>query len=133
MKWEYMTIDLASIGTRASEIGVLNAAGAQGWELLQILPPYKALMKRPVVEGARAASHSSAPAMRPPEAHSLVAAGSSSSPAPAVTMPPGASVAPKYRNPATGETWSGRGRMASWLAAKVQAGESIESYLISPE
>src|SRR5688500_4286202 len=29
----------------------------------------------------------------------------------------------KYLDPATGDTWSGRGRMSSWLAAKVKAGE----------
>ena len=41
---------------------------------------------------------------------------------------PGVTV--KYRNPATGETWSGRGRMASWLAAKVKAGEKVRKYLV---
>ena len=35
-----------------------------------------------------------------------------------------------YRDPKTNETWSGRGRMASWLKTKQQAGEKIEKYLI---
>jgi DNA-binding protein H-NS len=35
----------------------------------------------------------------------------------------------KYRDPKTGETWSGRGRMARWLADKVKAGEKPEKYL----
>ena len=35
----------------------------------------------------------------------------------------------KYRDPATGDTWSGRGRMSSWLAAKVKAGEKASRYL----
>jgi DNA-binding protein H-NS len=35
----------------------------------------------------------------------------------------------KYRDPKTGETWSGRGRMARWLAAKVSAGEKADKYL----
>ena len=39
-------------------------------------------------------------------------------------------VAAKYRDPKTKETWSGRGRMASWLAAKVEAGDKVEKYLI---
>jgi DNA-binding protein H-NS len=39
-------------------------------------------------------------------------------------------VKPKYRNPATGEVWSGRGRMAGWLAAKVKAGEKAQRYLV---
>jgi DNA-binding protein H-NS len=41
------------------------------------------------------------------------------------------SVRAKYRDRRTGETWSGRGRMASWLKAKQDAGEKIEKYLIS--
>jgi DNA-binding protein H-NS len=36
----------------------------------------------------------------------------------------------KYRDPKTKETWSGRGRMASWLKSKEQAGEKIEKYLV---
>jgi DNA-binding protein H-NS len=38
-------------------------------------------------------------------------------------------VAVKYRDPKSGGTWSGRGRMASWLAEKVKAGEKVEKYL----
>ena len=36
----------------------------------------------------------------------------------------------KYRDPATGDTWSGRGRMSGWLAAKVKAGEKAARYLV---
>ena len=36
----------------------------------------------------------------------------------------------KYRDPKTNETWSGRGRMASWLKAKQDGGDKIEKYLI---
>ena len=36
----------------------------------------------------------------------------------------------KYRDPATGDTWSGRGRMASWLRRKVDAGEDVDKYLV---
>ena len=36
----------------------------------------------------------------------------------------------KYRDPATGDTWSGRGRMSTWLAAKVKAGEKPTKYLV---
>ena len=36
----------------------------------------------------------------------------------------------KYRDPKTNETWSGRGRMASWLKSKQNAGEKIEKYLV---
>jgi DNA-binding protein H-NS len=36
----------------------------------------------------------------------------------------------KYRDSKTGETWSGRGRMASWLKSKQDSGENIEKYLV---
>lgn len=35
----------------------------------------------------------------------------------------------KYRDPKSGETWSGRGRMARWLADRVKAGEKQDKYL----
>ena len=41
-----------------------------------------------------------------------------------------AKVQAKYRDPKTNETWSGRGRMASWLKSKQNAGEKIEKYLV---
>jgi DNA-binding protein H-NS len=41
------------------------------------------------------------------------------------------SVKAKYRDGKTGDTWSGRGRMASWLKAKQDAGENVEKYLIN--
>jgi DNA-binding protein H-NS len=39
-------------------------------------------------------------------------------------------VAAKYRDAKSGQTWSGRGRMAAWLAAKVKAGEKAAKYLV---
>lgn len=35
-------------------------------------------------------------------------------------------VAPKYRNPQTGETWSGRGRAPKWLEGKNKEDFAIE-------
>lgn len=42
----------------------------------------------------------------------------------------GSVVAPKYRNPATGETWTGRGRKPLWLVAQLAQGRTRESFLI---
>ena len=42
----------------------------------------------------------------------------------------GGTVAPKYKNVATGETWSGRGKMPRWLQAEVSAGRRKEDFLI---
>lgn len=36
----------------------------------------------------------------------------------------------KYRDPATGETWSGRGRAARWIVAYEEAGRSRDEFLI---
>lgn len=43
----------------------------------------------------------------------------------------GTKVAPKYRHPDTGETWSGRGGTASWLAVELKAGKKKEEFLIA--
>jgi DNA-binding protein H-NS len=40
-------------------------------------------------------------------------------------------VAPKYRHPKTGDTWSGRGKPPRWLAAEEAAGKKRESFLIT--
>ncbi len=41
------------------------------------------------------------------------------------------SVPPKYRDPATGATWTGRGRAPVWMAAKIATGSKKEDFLIS--
>jgi DNA-binding protein H-NS len=47
------------------------------------------------------------------------------------TAAKGTKVPPKYRHPATAETWSGRGDVASWLAAELKAGKKREDFLIA--
>ncbi len=42
----------------------------------------------------------------------------------------GAKVAPKFRNAATGETWSGRGLKPRWLTAALAAGKKLEDYSV---
>jgi DNA-binding protein H-NS len=42
----------------------------------------------------------------------------------------GAKVPPKYRDPATGATWSGRGLKPRWLEAALAAGRSISDFAI---
>jgi DNA-binding protein H-NS len=43
----------------------------------------------------------------------------------------GRKVAAKYRDPNTGESWSGRGATAGWLAAHEKAGRKRDQYLIA--
>jgi len=42
----------------------------------------------------------------------------------------GSKVAPKYRDPASGATWTGRGLKPKWLAAAVAGGKNVEDFLI---
>ena len=39
-------------------------------------------------------------------------------------------VFPKYRNPLTSETWSGRGKRPRWLVAAMKSGHKIEEFRI---
>ncbi len=42
----------------------------------------------------------------------------------------GSKVAAKYRNTATGDTWSGRGLQPKWLRAALAAGKKIEEFAV---
>jgi DNA-binding protein H-NS len=42
----------------------------------------------------------------------------------------GRKVAPKYRNTATGETWTGRGLQPKWIQAALASGKKIEDFAI---
>ncbi len=41
-----------------------------------------------------------------------------------------AKVAPKYRHPETGETWSGRGLQPNWLKSALAAGRSLSDFAL---
>ena len=43
----------------------------------------------------------------------------------------GKTVAAKYRNEATGETWSGRGLQPNWLKAQIAAGKTLEDFAVA--
>lgn len=42
----------------------------------------------------------------------------------------GSKVAAKYRNPATGDTWSGRGLKPKWLTAALESGKSLADFAL---
>ncbi|PXW98167.1 DNA-binding protein H-NS [Sphaerotilus hippei] len=39
-------------------------------------------------------------------------------------------VAPKYRDPNTGETWSGRGLKPKWLSAALETGRTLDEFAV---
>lgn len=45
----------------------------------------------------------------------------------------GSKVSPKYRNPATGETWTGRGKRPKWVGAHLESGGNLDSFLIEKQ
>jgi DNA-binding protein H-NS len=48
----------------------------------------------------------------------------------AVSVLKGRRVAAKYRDPATGDTWAGRGAKPRWLVAKLKEGRKLPEFLI---
>ena len=114
---EYRKIFLNETSRRGDDIDLLCAAGEAGWELVAILPNNTVYLKRPAIfHDEREAAVARARSEHPLAETSTTARISE--------------VKPKYRNPETNETWSGRGRMATWLKRKQDAGEHIEKYLI---
>ena len=61
-------------------------------------------------------------------ANANVKAVKAAAPAPAVRAP----VPPKYRNPETGATWSGRGKPPRWISDAESEGKTRDSFLINP-
>ena len=108
MSWEYHKIGLNDVTRRTDDIDLLCDAGGHGWELVTITANNIAYLKREVVEDQPKSSD-----------HPTEMADNRSG-----------EVKPKFRNPATGDTWSGRGRMATWLKTKQDAGEDIENYRV---
>jgi DNA-binding protein H-NS len=58
----------------------------------------------------------------------LAAGSSKTGGRPAGKKPPAQSPAVKYRNPGTGETWSGKGRPPKWLTLAEQQGRGREEF-----
>jgi hypothetical protein len=109
VEWQYRKILLNDHVRNGDDIELLCAAGKQGWELIAITPNSVAYLRR-AIEDTRTHVH--------PHVHAAHENGAA------------AAIKAKYRDPATGDTWSGRGRMATWLKHKQDAGEDIEKYRV---
>ena len=48
--WEYLQLDLNNTARGEDEIDLLNNAGQDGWELVAIIFPYRAILKRQLPE-----------------------------------------------------------------------------------
>jgi hypothetical protein len=116
-EWEYLKIDLNQHPRRGDELDLLNRAGADGWELVSMTSHNLADLKRLVEEDVDDEVAISGPPGSRTNGQDVREQTSSAH-----------AVAIKFRDPATGDTWTGRGRMARWLKAKQDAGEDIERY-----
>jgi len=124
-EWEYRKIDLNQHRPQGDELDLLNAAGADGWEFVGITSNNFAYLKRELEELAPAATahpEMSTPLARDTNADNNDARGGRTQ-----------EVKVKYRDPVTNETWSGRGRMTTWLKRKQDAGEDIDKYLVDTD
>jgi hypothetical protein len=121
IEWQYRKIDLNQLPRKTDEIDVLCEVGEEGWELVTILPNNVAYLKRGIVEEDHQSSAAAVDEPTPEEAaeNGVIA-----------TVTRGLEVKVKYRDPANGDTWTGRGRMATWLKRKQDAGEDIERYRV---
>ena len=120
-QWEYRKIALSEVSRRRDEIDLLCDAGEEGWELVTILPNNIAYLKREVVTSASDAEERRNEEVPRPEPVEIEAPASNGA---------ATGIKAKYFDPATGDAWSGRGRMASWLKRKQDAGEDIEKYRV---
>jgi hypothetical protein len=119
--WEYRKIDLNLHRPQGDELDLLNAAGAEGWELVGITSNSIAYLKRQLEEPTPAPAvyaGAATPLARDADAHDGRGAREAKV---------------KYRDPVTNETWSGRGRMTTWLKRKQDAGEDIDKYLVDKD
>jgi DNA-binding protein H-NS len=120
-QWEYKKIALNDLPRKRDDVDVLNDAGDEGWELVAILPNNVAYLKREIEADASDTVE---------EEEHVSADGPRTLSADRFEEEARAEVKAKYRDPVTGDTWSGRGRMATWLKRKLDAGEAIGKYLV---
>lgn len=106
----------AALEKQAAELQEKIAAAQQA-ERAEVVAKIKALMQEHGVTLAELGG-GKAGAVRPPRAAKAKQGGT------------GRKVAAKYRNPATGDTWSGRGLQPNWLKAALASGKKIEDFAL---
>ena len=129
--WEYRKIALNQLSPKTADVDVRNDAGDEGWELVVILPNNIAYLKREIrVSANDVAEESGSAESGEAEVEGTDAEGPRTLFAQVEREEVRAEVKAKYRDPTTGETWSGRGRMITWLRRKQDAGEDIDHVVL---
>ena len=97
---------------------------------LQELLAQKAAIEKQIVETQRQERADAIARVRALMAEYGLSAAEIAGKAPAPRKPEGRRIAPKYRNPETGETWSGRGLQPRWLKAALESGRKISDFAL---
>ncbi len=104
-EWEYRKIDLNQHRPQRDEVDLLNAAGADGWQLVSLTSNNFAYLKRELEDLAQA--RTAHPEMSTPLTRDTSAASNGA------RAERSQEVKAMYREPVTNETWSGRGRITT--------------------
>lgn len=98
---------------------------------IQDLLAQKAELEKRIAEAQRAARADAIAKVKALMAeYGLTAADLSGKSAPAPKGDGAKKVAAKYRDPATGQTWSGRGLKPKWLQAALDGGKSLADFAL---
>jgi DNA-binding protein H-NS len=100
-------------------------------ESIQELLAQKAALEKKIAEAQRTAKADAIAKVKALMAeYGLTAADLAGKTAATPKADAGKKVAAKYRDPSTGQTWTGRGLKPKWLQAALTSGKSIEDYAI---
>lgn len=95
----------------------------------------KAALERQIADAQREAKSAAISQVRALMAENGLTLADLSARAPATAAPKakpagGSKVAVKYRNTATGDTWTGRGLKPKWLKAQLDAGKQLSDFAV---
>ncbi len=100
-------------------------------ESIQELLAQKAALEKKIAEAQRAARADAIAKVKALMAeYGLTAADLAGKASPAAKPDSGKKVAAKYRDPASGQTWTGRGLKPKWLQAALAGGKSLDDFAI---
>jgi DNA-binding protein H-NS len=100
-------------------------------ESIQELLAQKATLEKRIAEAQRSAKADAIAKVKALMAEYGLTAADLAGKAPVAAKAEGAKkVAPKYRDPASGQSWTGRGLKPKWLQAALTSGKSLDDFAI---
>lgn len=99
-------------------------------ESIQELLAQKAALEKKIAEAQRTAKADAIAKVKALMTEYGLTAADLAGKAAAPKAEPGKKVAAKYRDPATGQTWTGRGLKPKWLQAALSGGKTLDDFAI---